>query len=65
MQDRIGELAGEVWETLEAEGESSFSSIADAVDAPRSRVSMAIGWLACEDNVYFNEEGRGVSIGLK
>ncbi|MFB6144334.1 MAG: winged helix-turn-helix domain-containing protein, partial [Candidatus Nanohaloarchaea archaeon] len=48
MDDKIGELAGCVWRFLEDEGESSVSSIVDAVDAPRSKVHMAIGWLARE-----------------
>jgi len=65
MQDRIGELAGYVWRVLEDEGESSFSALADAVDAPRSKVSMAIGWLAREDKIEFREEGRGSKISLK
>lgn len=64
MEDKIGELAGYVWRFLEDEGESSFSAIADAVDAPRSKVSMAIGWLAREGKLEFNDEGRGSSIRL-
>ncbi|MFB6145946.1 MAG: winged helix-turn-helix domain-containing protein [Candidatus Nanohaloarchaea archaeon] len=64
MQDRIGELAGYVWRYLEDEGESSVSSIVDAVDAPRSKVHMAIGWLAREDKLEFNSEGRGSTVSL-
>lgn len=65
MQDKIGEVAGYVWRFLEDEGESSVSAIADAVDAPRSKVSMAIGWLAREDKLEFNNEGRGSTVSLK
>ena len=65
MDDKIGEIAGYVWRFLEDEGESSFSAIADAVDAPRSKVSMAIGWLAREDKLKFDDEGRGSRISLK
>lgn len=65
MEDKIGELAGYVWRFLEDEGESSFSAVADAVDAPRSKVSMAIGWLAREDKLEFRDEGRGSKISLK
>lgn len=65
MEDKIGELAGYVWRFLEDEGESSFSAVADAVDAPRSKVSMAIGWLAREDKLEFRDEGRGNKISLK
>lgn len=65
MKDRIGEIAGDVWDYLDNQGSSSFSAIADAVDAPRSKVSMAIGWLAREDKLEFEDQGRGNSIGLK
>lgn len=65
MEDKIGELAGYVWKFLEDEGETSFSAIAEAVDAPRSKVSMAIGWLAREDKLEFKDEGRGSTISLK
>lgn len=65
MKDGIGELAGEVWDFLEESGESSLTQVNDAVDAPRSRVNMAIGWLAREDKLEFNNEGRGVSVSLQ
>lgn len=65
MDEKIGELAGCVWRFLEDEGESSFSAVAESVDAPRSKVSMAIGWLAREDKLKFRDEGRGSKISLK
>jgi hypothetical protein len=65
MEDEIGELAGEIWDFLEESGESSLTQVNDAVEAPRSRVNMAIGWLAREDKLVFNDQGRGVSVGLK
>jgi len=46
-------------------GRKLFSAITDAVDGPRSKVSMAIGWLAREDKLEFSQEGRGTKIGLK
>lgn len=65
MNDRIGEIAGEVYDVLEDKGKSSLSALSDAVDAPRSRVNMAIGWLAREDNLEFDDEGRGTHLELK
>lgn len=64
MQQKIGELAGYVWRFLEDEGKASVSSVCDAVDAPRSKVNMAIGWLAREDKLEFVDEGRGTSVRL-
>jgi len=65
MEDKIGELAGHVWKFLDEEGSCSFSAITKAVDGPRSKVSMAVGWLAREDKLEFTQEGRGTKIGLK
>lgn len=64
LEDDVGEVAGDVWNFLEKKGESSLSAVNDAVDEPRSRVNMAIGWLAREGKLEFNDEGRGVSISL-
>ena len=65
MDDKIGELAGEVWKYLREEGESSVSGIGRAIDAPRTKVNMAIGWLAREDKIEFENQGRGNSVSLK
>lgn len=65
MQERIGEVAGEVWDVLEDEGESSVSAIVKALDAPRSRVHMAVGWLAREDKLEFIDKGRGNAVRLQ
>ena len=64
MEERVGELAGYVWRFLEDEGESSISSVGEAVDAPRSKVNMAIGWLAREGKLEFVDNGRGTSVRL-
>lgn len=65
MEDNIGELAGEVWNHLEEEGENSLSGVSKAVEAPRSQVNMALGWLAREGKLDFINEGRGTDISLR
>lgn len=65
MDGRIGEIAGEVYEFLEDEGETSVSGIGKALDAPRTKVNMAIGWLAREDKLDFVDNGRGNSVKLE
>lgn len=65
MRESIGEVAGWVWDFLESEGESSVTGIVDAIDASRSKVFMAIGWLAHEDKLEFVDEGRGNTVRLK
>ncbi len=65
MQQKIGKLAGKVYSFLEENGESSMSEITKAVKGPKSKVNMAIGWLAREDNLKFVKKGNGTGIKLK
>jgi DNA-binding IclR family transcriptional regulator len=62
MEDRIGELAGDVWDHLQEKGEQSVSAVSRALDAPQTKVNMALGWLAREGKLEFNAEGRGTLI---
>jgi hypothetical protein len=62
LQDKIGEVAGYVWRYLEDEGKCSVSSISSSLDFPRSKVNMAIGWLAREDKLEFVDGDRGTYV---
>jgi hypothetical protein len=65
MDDRIGSLAGKVYRLLDDGGEHSLNQVCKAVNAPRSKVNMAIGWLAREDKLEFVEKSRGTAVRLK
>lgn len=65
MEDSIGEVAGYIYRYLEENGESSLTEIAEAVDEPRSRAHMALGWLAREEKLDFHDKGRGTSVTLR
>ncbi len=65
MEEKVGELAGYVWRYLEEVGEASPSQITKDVDAAQTKVYMAMGWLAREDKIVFNTEGRGSKVRLK
>jgi hypothetical protein len=65
VQDTIGELAGHVWDFLKEEEQASVSAVSRAVDAPQTKVNMAIGWLAREDKLEFVSKGRGTSVQLR
>ncbi len=60
----IGETAGAVWKTLAAKGPLSLTKLIKETEAPRDMVLQAIGWLAREDKLVF-EDGRTKTIGLK
>jgi hypothetical protein len=61
----IGETAGKVWGALIDEGPMSMARLVKAVGEPRDTVMQAIGWLAREDKVWIDEEGRSRIISLR
>ena len=61
----IGETAGMVWNFLRSNGESSLSALEKGIKAPRSTVSMAVGWLAREGKIEVKDEKRTVRIFLR
>jgi len=61
----IGETAGLVWQFLRSNGESSLSALEKGVKAPKSTVSMAVGWLAREGKIQVKDEKRTVRISLR
>ena len=62
---RIGETAGLVWNFLQSNGDCSLSALEKGVEAPRSMVSMAVGWLAREGKIEVKDEKRAVRIILR
>ncbi len=61
----IGETAGVVWATLNDLGPTSMTKLAKLIDAPPNVVQQAIGWLAREDKVEIEQQGRTRMICLK
>jgi hypothetical protein len=64
MDKKIGILAGEVWDYLNENDETSVSQVSREIDAPKAKVDMAIGWLAREEKLDFNEKSRGFTVDL-
>lgn len=64
MQNRIGQVAGKVWRALGEKGGATIAQIAKAVDESPEVVSLAVGWLARENKVVFNEKGRSTTVSL-
>ena len=62
---QIGEAAGLVWHTLNQNGPLSLAKLVKIADIPRDTVMQAVGWLAREDKVEFEETQRGRVLALK
>jgi hypothetical protein len=56
--ETIGVTAGVVWKYLDANGPASLHTIEKTVDAPKSLIPMALGWLAREGKLAIEREGR-------
>ncbi len=61
----IGQTAGTVWKVLVEEGPLSMAKLVKAVGEPRDVVMQALGWLAREDKICIEEEGRSRVISLR
>jgi DNA-binding transcriptional ArsR family regulator len=61
----IGETSGIVWKVLVENGPLSMARLVKAVGEPRDTVMQALGWLAREDKVCIEEDGRTRMVSLR
>jgi hypothetical protein len=60
--EQIGDTAGLVWHQLHENGPRTLTQLTKDIDAPRDVIMQAIGWLAREDKLMIEEEGRSKKI---
>ncbi len=65
MIQPIGETAGKVWNLLNENGEAKLSQLKRGVEADPNLILQAIGWLAREDKLRIEKNGRYVTFSLK
>jgi len=65
MIQPIGETAGKVWRSLNENGKASLSQLKRGVEADPNLILQAIGWLAREDKLRIQKNGRSVIYSLK
>jgi hypothetical protein len=61
----IGETAGKVWKVLDTKGPLTIAKLVKEIDGPRDVVMQALGWLAREDKVDIEEDGRTRTVSLR
>jgi hypothetical protein len=61
----IGQTAGDVWKVLSDRGGQTLAGLKKAVDASDDQVMLAVGWLAREDKLVFETNGRTISVSLR
>jgi hypothetical protein len=62
---QIGETAGVVWSVLSENGPLSMAKLVKAIGEPRDVVMQALGWLAREDKIWIEEDGRTRMVSLR
>ena len=61
----IGEIAGVAWSVLSDNGPLSMAKLVKAVGVPRDVAMQALGWLAREDKICIEEDGRTRIVSLR
>ena len=64
-KELIGETAGHAWSALDQNGGQTVASLMKAIDAPDALVLLALGWLAREDKLAFETNGKTVTVSLR
>lgn len=62
---QIGDTAGAVWTILDKQGPLSVAKLVKAVGGPRDVVMQALGWLAREEKIWVEEDGRSRVVSLR
>lgn len=65
LQDMIGSSAGEIYNYLNVNGESSFSKMKKELDLKGNFADLGLGWLARENKVEISQKGPAVKVSLR
>lgn len=58
MKEQIGATAGAIWQALQDNGKLALSQVPKAIKEKESLAFQAVGWLAREDKIEFQVEGK-------
>ena len=61
----IGNMAGDIWRILAERGSQTLAGLKKSLNAPDDQVMVAVGWLAREDKLAFETNGRTVTVSLR
>ena len=65
MINQIGESAGQLWRYLQNHPSSQLKQAAKELKLTESMTGLAAGWLAREDKIAFEPNGRFFTLSLK
>lgn len=66
LQEKAGELAGKIWQTLNEGGELAGKDLKKAIKAKNEKeLYLGLGWLLREDKVNITEGEKDITVVLK
>lgn len=65
MIHEIGETAGQVWQVLNENGAITFPQLKKKVKTSEELLNQSIGWLAREDKLTMEKNGKSLRLTLK
>lgn len=65
MSEVIGEAAGIIWHYLNDNGEASVNKLTTETGLSKNDIQRGIGWLAKEDKLNIQSNGRVETLSLK
>lgn len=65
LQEQIGFSAGQIYDYLNNNGETTFSKMKKELDLKGNFADLGLGWLAREDKVEISKKGSSVNVRLK
>jgi hypothetical protein len=64
MNEKIGKDAGLVWTVLNDNGTKTVKGVKELTNLNEKEIYAAIGWLAREEKLAFNQKGRAIHLSL-
>ena len=64
MMETIGQTAGQIWNYLNENGETSVSKMKKELDLKGNFAELGLGWLAREGKVEMSKKGTSTNVRL-
>lgn len=65
LQEQIGTSAGQIYEFLNSNGETTVTKMKKELDLKGNFADLGLGWLAREGKVEISKKGSSVNVRLK
>jgi hypothetical protein len=65
MKERIGKTAGQIWHTLQQQEQVSISRLPKLIGEKDAVVYQALGWLAREDKIEYEQKSNRTLVSIR